>query len=124
MILRLQAEHRFPEKILTKKTAKSSSVFLDRQIQLKHSFVWIIQRSSLKELLEMSEQGSSKRSIFASGHLRLIVRHSQDRRRVYVEPSLPFQGDTPNEECLCVLFADVHQYIFLYERFKAAHVGV
>ena len=47
--------------------------------------------------------------------------HSPDRRRVYVKPSFPFTGEGTYEQCVCVLLADLHQYIFLYECLKSTN---
>ena len=85
----------------------------------------MIQRNLLGELLDREEYNS----IFGAGALRLITGHAPYRRRVYVKLAFQFTGEGDHQHCVCVLLADLHQYIFLYvqqyiflyECFKSAH---
>ena len=71
---------------------------------LANSLVWLIQRKRLEELLD----GKEDNRIFDAGTLRLITGHSPDRRRVYVKPAFPFDGEGDHQHCICVLLADLH----------------
>ena len=87
------------------------------QSSLVNCLVWVVKHETLSSLVNAEDFNS----IFNAGFRRVITGHSPDKRRVYVKPPIPFTGDGKHEHCICVLLADVHQYIFLYECFKSTH---
>jgi hypothetical protein len=85
---------------------QASSVF--RDWLLVNSIVWLMPRKQLQHM-------------FDAGSLRLVTRHSIYHRRVIVKPSFPFTGEGKHEDCICVLLADLHSYVFLYKCFKSTN---
>ena len=93
----------------------ASSVF--REGSLVNSLVWLMPRRQLTELVARGQL----QHMFDAGSLRLMTGHSTDHRRVIVKPSFPFTGEGKPEDCICVLLADPHPYVFLYECFKSTN---
>ena len=94
---------------------QASSVF--REGLLVNSLVWLMPRRQLTELVARKQL----QHMFDAGSLRLMTGHSTDHRRVIVKPSFPFTGEGKPEDCICVLLADLHPYVFLYECFKSTN---
>ena len=94
---------------------QASSVF--REGILVNSLVWLMPRSELTEFIARQQF----KKLFDAGSLRLLTGHSSDHRRVNVKPPILFTGDVKREDCICVLLADVHPYVFLFECFKATN---
>ena len=80
-----------------------------------NSVVWIIRLDILHDLME---KGSS--AFFKHGEQRVVMGQTQDKRRIQVKPPLTDAADLdPSTSFICVLLADIHQYVFLCENFKA-----
>ena len=80
-----------------------------------NSVVWLIKYDTLSDLMQ---RGVS--TISTHGEHRLVTGQSSDKRRVEIKPPLKdaAEGSAP-ESYICILLADVHQYVYLYENFKA-----
>ena len=72
------------------------------ECSLVNCLVWLVQRERLLQLLARRDF----KSIFRAGALHLITGHSSDRRRVYVKPSSPLNGEGKHEQCACAPLAD------------------
>ena len=80
-----------------------------------NSVVWLIRYENLLRLVH-----SGAKEIFAEGECRVVTGQSGDKRLIHVQPPLEKTGEESSEgKFMCILFADIHQYLFLYENFKA-----
>ena len=80
-----------------------------------NSVVWLIRFDKLQRL--MKDDAST---FYEYGEERIVISQTQDKRRIKVKPPLTDAEDLdPSTSFICVLLADIHQYVFLYENFKA-----
>ena len=76
--------------------------------------VFLIRHKDLEILIE-----NRKKNIIGAGRYGIVVHQSNDMRRIHIKPPLPAEEELdPGEPFMCLL-TDLHQYLFLYESFKA-----
>ena len=80
-----------------------------------NSIVWLIPYTLLEKLIN-----SHSAEIFKHGDSRLVTSQSTDKRRIQVKPPLKLDPEKADDhDYICVLLGDLHQFIFLYENFRA-----
>ena len=80
-----------------------------------NSLVFLIRYKELETLI-----ANRDKNIIEAGRFGIVVQQSNDMRRIHIKPPLPAEEDLdPFEAFMCVLLTDLHQYMFLYESFKA-----
>ena len=116
-------EGRATKRAKTEKTQSTLVLNLDygnytgifRREGIVNSVVWLIKYDTLNELLE---NGGS--DIARHGDHRVVTSQTNDKRRLDVKPPLEAAADTSAPTTyFCILLADIHQYVYLYENFKA-----
>ena len=86
-----------------------------RNKTMVNSLVFLIRRKDLEILIE-----NRQKNIIDAGNYGIVINQSNDMRRIHIKPPLPAEEDLdPGERFMCVLLTDLHQYLFLYESFKA-----
>ena len=86
-----------------------------RNKTMVNSLVFLIRRKDLEILIE-----NRQKNIIDAGNYGIVISQSNDMRRIHIKPPLPAEEDLdPGEQFMCVLLTDLHQYLFLYESFKA-----
>ena len=86
-----------------------------RKQSMVNSLVFLIRYKELETLI-----ANRNKNIIEAGRFGIVVHQSNDMRRIHIKPPLPAEEDLdPGEAFMCVLLTDLHQYMFLYESFKA-----
>jgi len=85
-----------------------------RKQSMVNCLVFLIRHKDLEILIE-----NRKKNIIGAGRYGIVVHQSNDMRRIHIKPPLPAEEELdPGEPFMCLL-TDLHQYLFLYESFKA-----
>ena len=96
--------------ILNLNYGKHTSIF--RKETMINSVVWVIRFDILHSLMK---DGSS--AFYKHGEPRVVMGQTQDKRRIQVKPPLTAAAElNAPTSFICVLLADIHQYVFLYKK--------